>query len=89
MTVLDQTRTKGCGIPYLGIAVLMSCIVLLLLAGIAAGGLSAAQLHRPTTKTTTLWAKTQDSAQFELSSVTAPSYFVSGADCLQTGEMNI
>lgn len=87
MKALDQAGTKGCGIPYLGIAVLMSCIVLLLLAGIAAGGLSAAELQTPTT--TTLWARTQDFAQFELSSVTAPSYFVSGADFLDTGEMNI
>ena len=87
MNALDQTRTKGSRIPYMGIALLMSCIVLLLLAGIAAGGLNAAELHTPTTKT--LWATTQDFAQFELSSVTAPSYFVSGGDCLDTGEMNI
>lgn len=87
MKALDQASAKGCGIPYVGIAILMSCIVLLLLAGIAAGGLNTAELQRPTT--TTLWARTQDFAQFELSSVTAPSYFVSGADCLKTGEMNI
>lgn len=89
MRGFDQAKKKVGAIPYLGIAIVMTCIVLLLLAGIAAGGVSAAELH--TSK------NNNNNALGENPGLRATRVVIGDrahllhfrGNCLETGEMNI